>query len=183
MRYCITLIVMMLLCGRAGAQHSARASKSTVPYKLADTPKIGDPYYFAQPKDSLVQDKIVVFAKTLIGTTYKFGCSSPSMGFDCSGFINYVFGHFNITVPRSSVDFTHEGDPVDLDDARPGDLILFTGTDSHIRTVGHIGIIVSNDSLGTTFIHSSSGSEFSVTVTALNDYYKGRFVTVRRMIK
>jgi cell wall-associated NlpC family hydrolase len=61
--------------------------------------------------------------------------------------------------------------------ARKGDLILFTGTDRTVRIVGHMGIVTENtDSLR--FIHSTSGRQYSVTVTALNEYYKGRFVKV-----
>jgi cell wall-associated NlpC family hydrolase len=132
--------------------------------------------------DSLLPARIVAFAETLKGTRYNFGCSAPSMGFDCSGFITYVFNHFGITVPRSSVDFTNEGSTIELKNSKPGDLILFTGTNSNIRTVGHIGIIVSNDATGITFIHSSSGKEYAVTITPMNEYYMGRFVKVVRMV-
>ena len=120
---------------------------------------------------------IVEFAKTLQGITYKYGSTNPADGFDCSGFITYVFNHFNIKVPRSSVDFTNEGKEVALALAKPGDLILFTGTDSTIRIVGHMGIVTENiDTLR--FIHSTSGKQYGVTITPLNNYYKGRFVKV-----
>jgi cell wall-associated NlpC family hydrolase len=63
--------------------------------------------------------------------------------------------------------------------AKPGDLILFTGTNPQERFVGHMGIVVDNsDSLR--FIHSTSGRQHSVTITPLGDYYKNRYVkTVR----
>ncbi len=134
-------------------------------------------------KDSVSPQEVVAFAKTLIGTKYVFGCSAPATGFDCSGFITYVFNHFNIDVPRSSVDFTNEGIPIVLENARQGDLILFTGTNSKIRTVGHIGLVVSNDTSGLSFIHSSSGKENAVIITKLNDTYMVRFVKVIRIIK
>ncbi|MBL7749710.1 MAG: C40 family peptidase, partial [Chitinophagaceae bacterium] len=50
-------------------------------------------------------DSLVAFAKTLIGIPYLYASTDPIKGFDCSGFITYVFNHFNIAVPRSSVDF------------------------------------------------------------------------------
>jgi len=125
-------------------------------------------------------DSIVAFAETLKGVPYKYASSDPYEGFDCSGFITYVFNHFNIKVPRSSVDFTNVGLEVPLPVAKPGDLILFTGTDSSIRVVGHMGIVTENaDSLR--FIHSTSGRQFGVTTTTLNNYYKGRFVKVIRV--
>jgi hypothetical protein len=121
--------------------------------------------------------EIVNFAKTLLGTTYKYGCSNPSDGFDCSGFVYYVYGHFNIKVPRSSIDFLNDGVEVSIQKARAGDLILFTGTDSNDRTIGHIGIVTENtDSLR--FIHASSGKVYSVVITALNGYYQTRFLKV-----
>lgn len=123
---------------------------------------------------------LVEYSKTLKGICYKYASTDPKKGFDCSGFITYVFNHFNITVPRTSVDFTNEGTPVDLQSAKPGDLILFTGTDTTIRTVGHMGIITySGDSV--VFIHSTSGKAYGVTETTLNPYYMGRFVKVIRV--
>jgi NlpC/P60 family len=133
-------------------------------------------------KDAALAEKLVAFSKTLLGTPYKFGCTMPAAGFDCSGFITYVFNHFNITVPRSSVDFTHEGTTVSLEQAKPGDLILFTGTNSKKRVVGHIGLVTANDNGIISFIHSSSGKEFSVIITQLNDYYMSRFVKVIRLV-
>lgn len=137
----------------------------------------------APHKDSTLPVEIVAFAKTLIGTPYKFGCTAPDMGFDCSGFITYVFNHFNIDVPRSSEGFTNEGTPVSLTDARPGDLILFTGTNSKVRTVGHIGLVVANKTSGISFIHSSSGKENAVIITQLDERYVARFVKVIRMME
>ena len=127
-------------------------------------------------------DEIVQFAKTLIGTPYRYGSINPREGFDCSGFITYVFNHFQIAVPRSSVDFTNVGEEVAVSESKPGDLILFTGTDSTKRVVGHMGIIV-NNSDSTRFIHSTSGKAYGVTVTPLNGYYQGRFVKIIRIFK
>jgi len=123
-------------------------------------------------------DSIVQFAETLIGTPYKYGSSDPQQGFDCSGFITYVFNHFNIKVPRSSIDFTNSGITIPLKDAKRGDLILFTGTDSTEKFVGHMGIITMNVNDSIQFIHSTSGKAYGVTITPLNDYYMGRFVKV-----
>jgi cell wall-associated NlpC family hydrolase len=128
-------------------------------------------------------EKLVDFSKTMIGTPYKYGSIDPAQGFDCSGFITYVFNHFNISIPRSSRDFENVGNPVAVQFCKPGDLILFTGTDSTERTIGHMGIIVSNEEGNVEFIHSSSGKVYGVVITPLNNYYKGRFIKVIRVFE
>lgn len=126
-------------------------------------------------------EELVAFARTLDSVPYQYASSDPKSGFDCSGFVTYVFNHFGIQVPRSSVDFTNVGKEIDRSKAKAGDLILFTGTDSSVRTVGHMGIVVSASADSLAFIHSSSGKANGVVVTPLNGYYGGRFVKVIRI--
>jgi len=125
--------------------------------------------------------EVVQFAKTLIGTPYLYASTDPAKGFDCSGFITYVFNHFNIAVPRSSVDFTNMGKEIEYRQAGTGDLILFTGTDSTIRIVGHMGIVVNNNNDSLQFIHSTSGKAKGVVITPFGNYYESRFVKVIRV--
>lgn len=125
--------------------------------------------------------QVIDFAKTLIGTPYRYASTDPKVGFDCSGFITYVFSHFNIIVPRSSIDFTNVGKEISTDNAKPGDLILFTGTDSTEKFVGHMGLVVSNQNQQLEFIHSTSGKKHGVTVTPFNNYYRSRFVKTIRI--
>lgn len=132
---------------------------------------------------SITPQAVVAYATTLVGTPYKYASTNPQEGFDCSGFITYVFSHFNIAVPRSSVEFANAYPEVDAANAKQGDLVLFTGTDSTDVTVGHMGIIVSNSNDSITFIHSSSGKANGVTVTPLNAYYKSRFVKIVRVLQ
>ena len=128
-------------------------------------------------------EALLAFAETLVGIPYLYGSTNPARGFDCSGFITYVFNRFQIKVPRSSIDFTNVGKEVTVDSAKRGDIILFTGTDSTERFVGHMGIIVSNQNGELQFIHSSSGKAQGVVVTPLNVYYKRRFMKVIRIFK
>lgn len=126
-------------------------------------------------------EEVVAYAEGLIGIPYVYGSTNPKKGFDCSGFITHVFNHFKIAVPRSSVDFTDVGTPVPVEQARRGDLILFTGTNPREQHVGHMGLVTANNDSGLQFIHSSSGKAMGVVVTPLNDYYKTRFVKVIRI--
>ena len=87
---------------------------------------------------------MIRFCKKYIGTNYQYGSCSPSDGFDCSGFVYFVFNHFNIKVPRSSSDFIKIGKTIHPDSFKIGDIIIFTGTNMKVRTAGHVGIILSN---------------------------------------
>lgn len=130
---------------------------------------------------STTPEELLTFAKTLIGIPYKYASTDPAVGFDCSGFISYVFNHFSIVVPRASIGFTNVEREISLAEAKPGDIILFTGTDSTSREVGHMGIITSNENKEFYFIHSTSGKANGVTITLLNKYYIFRFVKVIRV--
>jgi len=127
--------------------------------------------------------QFVAYAETLIGTPYVYGSTDPAVGFDCSGFINHVAHHFNLQVPRSSVEFSNFGEDVIVPNAKAGDLILFTGTDAGNKTVGHIGIVTANPDGQLEFIHSSSGKARGVTVSSLEGYYEKRFVKVIRILR
>lgn len=125
--------------------------------------------------------ELLAFAQTLTGTPYLYGSTDPAQGFDCSGFITYVFNHFNIAVPRASIDFTFVNHEIELREAKTGDLVLFTGTDSTIRKVGHMGILIARPGQELAFIHSTSGKAKGVTETPLNTYYMGRFMKILRI--
>jgi len=127
-------------------------------------------------------DEFVAFARKQIGIPYLYASTDPSKGFDCSGFVNYVSHHFGMKVPRSSVDFTNYGTTIDRNDCRPGDFILFTGTDTSKRIVGHMGIVTNNNNGDIEFIHSSSGKAKGVTISELEGYYETRFVKVIRVL-
>jgi cell wall-associated NlpC family hydrolase len=162
---------------RSGAQKTAAKMHTSQPVLECGIA----PFY--SHDSTRLPDSLVAYAKTLIGVPYMYASVDPKVGFDCSGFITYVFKHFNLAVPRSSVDFTNYGHEIPNTETRQGDLILFTGTDSTVRVVGHMGIIVENSHGEILFIHSSSGTANGVVITPLNQYYKGRFVKTIRVFK
>lgn len=123
--------------------------------------------------------EVVAFSQTLIGIKYTYGSAVKEKGFDCSGFIDYVFNHFDISAPRSSVDFTNVGEEVSIKDCKPGDLILFTGSDAKSGVVGHLGIITENKNGDLKFIHASTSR--GVMISGMNSYFIPRFVKVNRI--
>jgi cell wall-associated NlpC family hydrolase len=114
-------------------------------------------------------NRVVGFAKHLLGTRYVWGGSTPGSGFDCSGFVRYVYGHFGITLAHSSYAQADSGRRVARGSLKPGDLVFFDG-------LGHVGIYVGNGN----FIHAPhSGTR--VRIETLGGWYSSRFDGARRL--
>jgi len=174
-----TFILIIILTGcsatrRSGVTETAKSGeiKSTVKIKKYVTPRVVN-------TKNVAPAELVEFAETLIGVKYKYGSMIKENGFDCSGFINYVFNHFKIYVPRTTVDFTNAGKEIPIEKSKPGDLILFTGSDAGSGIVGHMGIIVDNKNGDLKFIHASSSR--GVMISGMNSYFVPRFVKVNRV--
>ncbi|SFG91357.1 C40 family peptidase [Pedobacter insulae] len=127
--------------------------------------------------------QLLDFAKSMIGTPYRYASSNPDKGFDCSGFVNYVFKNFGFSVPRSSPEFARAGVPVKLNEAKVGDVLIFTGSNPRVRKIGHVGIISSIEDGEIKFIHSTSGKAHGVTITDFDGYYKSRFIKAVSIIE
>jgi cell wall-associated NlpC family hydrolase len=191
MKYSITITVIISGIFFLEACRTTRSNKSSTEVATTETSAISKKLNKVNNTvppviintENVVADSVVDFAKTLIGTKYKYGSSIKEQGFDCSGFITYVFNYFKIQVPRISKDFTNAGTPVSLDESKPGDLILFTGTDTTGWIVGHMGIITQNDKDKIQFIHSASGKSIGVIISGMSKYFETRFVKVIRVFQ
>ena len=191
MKYFITITVIISVIFFLNACRTTRSNRSSTKVTTGEKSVISKtinkenntvPPVIINTKN-VVADSVVDFAKTLIGIRYKYGSAIKEQGFDCSGFITYVFQRFKIQVPRVSKDFTNAGYPVPLDASKPGDLILFTGTDTTGWVVGHMGMITENDNGKIKFIHSSSGKSIGVIISPMSKYYATRFVKVIRVFQ
>ena len=119
-------------------------------------------------------DRLVSRAMDYLGTPYRYGGTSPSTGFDCSGFVYYLYGAvFGQRIPRMPHDMVREGTPVARSDLKRGDLVLF----GYRGTFTHIGIYAGNDQ----FVHATHRGS-PVMVTHLDsDYYRQRYLTAVRL--
>jgi cell wall-associated NlpC family hydrolase len=119
--------------------------------------------------------EIISFTKKYLGVPYHSGGSSPKQGFDCSGFVNFVFRNFKISLPRSSREFKDIGTDLKPEEFRVGDVVVFYGFKNKAR-IGHVGIICEAKGMQSKFIHSSSGKVKGVVISELGSpNYMKRF--------
>ncbi len=105
----------------------------------------------------------------MLGAPYSYGGSSPRSGFDCSGFVRFVYQRFGVTLPHSSYADFNLGRGISRKSLRPGDLVFFDG-------LGHVGLYIG----GGRFIHAPhSGTR--VKVDAIGGWYAGRYDGARRL--
>lgn len=90
---------------------------------------------------SYSSDNVITYAETFMGVSYVWGGTSPS-GFDCSGFVQYVYSHFGITLPRTSEEQYGVGSAVDKSNLQPGDLVFFNWGEDGIPGPGHVGMYI-----------------------------------------
>jgi len=89
--------------------------------------------------------EVVQEAEQFLGVPYRWGGTSPTTGFDCSGFVQYVYGQLGISLPRTSEEQATVGTPVpSLAEAQPGDLVFYAGSDGTPSSPGHVGIYIGN---------------------------------------
>ncbi len=121
-----------------------------------------------------LRDRIESFGMELLGTPYvEAACSRE--GFDCSGFVYFVFQHFDIQVPRSSSQFADFGKEVSIDSVRKGDVLVFLSPTRNV--IGHVGIVTHANGMESDFIHASSSKEMKVIISSLKQTgYNRRFV-------
>ena len=113
--------------------------------------------------------RVVDYARRFRGVRYVYGGSSPRTGFDCSGFVRYVYAHFGLTLAHSSYAQFDRGRRVSRGSLRPGDLVFFDG-------LGHVGIYIGNGR----FIHAPHAGT-RVRIETLAGWYGSRFVGARRL--
>ncbi|THG86070.1 NlpC/P60 family protein [Pseudomonas sp. A-1] len=181
----ITLALLLTACASTSQQHSldagahhslsfeldaeaaAKAQESSIEEQLLDD----------KPYELPALSNLLVRGFSLIGTPYRFGGTSTSTGFDCSGFIGYLFREeAGIKLPRSTREMIKMPAPkVARHDLQPGDLIFFANR----GRVNHAGIYIGDGE----FIHSSSTRSGGVRVDKLSsDYWNSRYLMAKRVI-
>ena len=136
-----------------------------------------DSTYRKVPNDKAAS--IISYAKTFLGVPYRYGGTTPS-GFDCSGFINYVFRNFGFSLVRTSYGLAELGETISLSDIQPGDLMFFKGSNVHSSSVGHVALVIEVANGDIRFIHSA-GSSVRIDSFRKSKYYIQRYVKSKRL--
>ncbi len=123
-----------------------------------------------------IGSSICEYGAKYLGTPYRYGGSGPG-GFDCSGFVGYVYKQYGYKLPRIAADIYGVGVAVDKANLRQGDLVFFKGRGTSY--INHVGIYVSDNK----FIHSSSPNSGGVIYSYLNSsYYSQTYVGAKRVL-
>ncbi len=119
--------------------------------------------------------QVLINAFSLTGIQYKYGGNSPSTGFDCSGFVRYVFHNAaNLTLPPTARAISQIGKSVKKDELQPGDLVFFNTLK---KAFSHVGIYIGDNK----FIHAPSTGK-TVRVESMQDgYWASRFEGAQRL--
>ncbi len=164
--------LIALACG-------ACASGGAVPRPFpgaAIPPRPAEPARVESPVEitDAARAELVATALRLRGVPYRNGGSDPS-GFDCSGFVQWVFAQHATRLPREAHDQYQAGNAVDLDKVQPGDLVFFQTVS---RGASHVGVVIGGDQ----FIHAPSSQGVVRVERYVDRYWSTRFVGARRVI-
>ena len=115
---------------------------------------------------------VVAKAKSFIGYKYVYGGSSPSTGFDCSGFTSYIYKQFGVSLNRTAAGQYSNGTAVSRANLQPGDLVMFGKSG-----INHVAIYAG----GGMIVHAANSSRGVTTDTINSGYYNNNYVGARRI--
>jgi cell wall-associated NlpC family hydrolase len=160
-RVCVSLLVVGLCASvLTGCASGGRPTLHVLPPRpAAATP----------PSDSA----IVRTALEYLGTPYVLGGTTPS-GFDCSGFVWFVYRQFGVELPRNVATQAGAGRHVEREDIQPGDLVFFSTTGPGFT---HVGIATSRDA----FVHAPNSRSVVRVEPLTSPYWSQRYAGARRI--
>lgn len=142
-----------------------------------------------QQYDTIINGvNVVSYSVAFLGMNYLWGGTTPAIsnisgkyisgGFDCSGFVQYIYKHFDINLPRTSMEQINRGASFNINSLEKGDLVFFMTNPAMPYQVSHVGIYIGNNK----FIHSPKSGDI-IKISELTGYYKEKFVIGKRVIK
>ena len=168
----------LFLCGFLAVLSSTCAAVEPAPEQTAEvvtaTPAATlepDPTWSAHAREVLIN------AISLTGIKYKYGGTNPETGFDCSGFVSYVFKQtINLTLPHSAFAISQIGKAIPRKELQAGDLVFFN---TMKNAISHVGIYLGDNR----FIHAPN-TNGEVRIESMDDgYWSKRFSGAQRLDK
>lgn len=157
----LQLLFLLMFATTAGVCQAEEAANDSAPSLL-------------EQANNTAQE-VLMSALALTGTPYKFGGKSPETGFDCSGFVRYVFMQAaNFTLPHGARAISQIGQSIPIDQLQPGDLVFFNTLKS---TFSHVGIYIGDNR----FVHAPSAGGGVGVVNMKEEYWAKRFNGARRL--
>jgi cell wall-associated NlpC family hydrolase len=123
------------------------------------------------PKPTLGQRAARIAVKA-VGVPYRWGGSSPSTGFDCSGLVSWAYGRLGVALPHSSYALYDRGRRVPLARLKAGDMLFFSG-------LGHVGLYVGRGRM----VHAPRSGRLVEVVSLGRSGYRSRLVGARRIVR
>lgn len=138
----------------------------------ANAKKAGKTYHFSASD----KKKLLDYAKYFKGGKYVWGGTSPK-GFDCSGYVQYLYKKHNVNLPRTAWAQSKKGMSVNKNDLQKGDLLFFLTDKKRGIPVTHVGIYIGNGE----FIHAASKKKGIIISPITHGHYAKTFVSARRV--
>ena len=136
--------------------------------------KVGETYRIsAVDKQKLLED-----AKYFKGGRYIWGGTTPE-GFDCSGYVQYLYKKHNVNLPRTAWAQSKKGEVVDIENLQKGDLLFFLTDKKRGIPVTHVGIYMGDGN----FIHAASKKKGIIISPLTHGHYAKTFVSARRVVQ
>jgi cell wall-associated NlpC family hydrolase len=144
--------------GAANAQHPNPAAKRHVVRRVVPKPTRGE--------------RAAAFALKAVGVPYRWGGTSLSGGFDCSGLVYWAYGRIGVTVPHNSYALYEIGRRVARSHLEPGDVLIFSG-------LGHVGLYLGHGRM----VHAPQSGRSVEVVRLWGSHYGSRLVAARRIAR
>jgi cell wall-associated NlpC family hydrolase len=152
---------------------AARAREKRIAHEKAEAKKAGKVYHLSEAdKKQLLKD-----AKYYKGGRYVWGGTTPQ-GFDCSGYVQYLYKKHRIDLPRTAYAQSKKGRPIDINNLQKGDLLFFLTDKKRGIPVTHVGIYIGEGK----FIHAASKKDGIIISPITHGTYRERFVEARRVV-